>query len=83
MNGTLEPSKLLKKKKFLITLLLFLFLTACNDENENYVFFTSSEHINDSLTECLDDQKVKYKIDEEENLVVEEDDSDKAIAKCS
>jgi len=76
---------------FILVLCIILFsLAACNpgDTKQNiYFIYSANENSNDelrgSLIQCLEKEKIGYKVDSEKNVLIKKNDNEKATAKCS
>ncbi|GKV70202.1 hypothetical protein NCCP2716_27000 [Sporosarcina sp. NCCP-2716] len=67
-----------------ILILLFIpsLLIACNNpEDEEYFIYSSN--FTDQLIECLDNEGIKYKLDDNENVLIKRKDNGKAVMRCA
>lgn len=67
-----------------ILIILFIpsLLIACNNlEDEEYIIYSSN--FTDQLIECLDNEGVEYKLDDDENVLIKKKDNEKAVMRCA
>lgn len=65
----------------LILLCIPSFLIACNNTNDKEYFIYSS-NFTDQLIECLDNEGIEYRLDDE-NILIKNKDNEKAVIHCA
>lgn len=81
----------MKKKELiiipLVTVVTLMSLGACEDEANEFVIYGNHENMSDSskdyLINCLDDRGIEFKLDAQKNILIQERDTDRAVASCS
>ena len=59
-------------------------MVACTKKEENYIIFGISGSINiESLTGCLNKKDIDFEIDEERNVLIKNEDNERAVIYCS
>lgn len=64
--------------------LLFIpsLLIACNNP-EDEAYFIYSSNFTGQLIECLDDEGIEYKLDDDKNVLIKNKDNQKAVMRCA
>lgn len=70
------------KKSSIIIVACVLLLVGCKEDDE-YILFSLSEYVGEELLNCLNENDLEYKFDEEGNILVKDNDRYKAAARCS
>ncbi|MGO4890641.1 hypothetical protein ACJ2A9_23145 [Anaerobacillus sp. MEB173] len=74
-------------RQTLVTITLLIFITGCNQQNNDFFVFADHKNMNNelrqSLIKCLNTEEIEYKLDSDENVLIKKKDSDLAVARCS
>lgn len=71
-------------------MLLLILLTGCNNQNterNEFSVWANNENMNDDLREslfkCLDEEEIEYQVDDKKNVLIKNNDIEKAVNRCS
>lgn len=74
-------------RRSFVTITLLIFITGCNQQNNDFFVFADHTNMNNesaqSLIHCLNTEKIEYKLDRDENVLIKKKDSKAAVARCS
>ncbi len=77
-------------KRVVITISLLLLITGCSQQNNadsKFAVFANNENLNnesrETLLQCLDTEDIDYKLDNDKNVLIKNNDIDIASARCS
>ncbi|WP_156505948.1 MULTISPECIES: hypothetical protein [Bacillaceae] len=74
-------------RKTICTIILFTLMAGCSQTDNDYSVFANHENNSDelrkSLLECLNSEKIDYKVDNNKNVLIREKDMKQAVASCS
>lgn len=77
-------------RRIMVSIMLLILLTGCNNQNterHDFSVWAKNENMNDELREslfkCLDDEEIVYQVDDKKNVLIKNNDIEKAVNRCS
>lgn len=74
-------------RQSLIMITFLIFVSGCNQQNNEFFVFADDENMNEelrqSLIQCLNTEEIQYKVDSQQNVLIKQKDSNLAVTRCS